>query len=145
MEQLTYEVMLHVRKRLENCWIDTDHSREDTFTVSDGTIELPELIRGQFFIIHGSYLNDGLYRYPATGMADETSKFMVLSVKPPVAFLRVVEEINEWKKNYGAKTMRPFSSESFDGYSYTRLSGADGNGITWKDVFKSKLDPWRML
>ena len=138
-------VMLHVRKRIENCWIDPENSKEDTFTIKDGTVELPFLREGQYFIIENSYFNDGVYQYPDYGLIDETSRFNVISIKPPRAFLDLVSEIEEWQEAYGSASIKPFSSESFDGYSYSRATNSEGLGVTWKDVFKTRLNAWRML
>lgn len=143
-----YEVMLHVRKQIENCWVDVATSREDEFEIVGGMIDLPFLVDGQYFIISGSYFNDGLYQYiegSTMELLDEKSRFYIISIKPPQQFIRLVEEIEEWNQKYSSKTTNPFSSESFDGYSYQKATGENGLAITWKDAFKTRLDAWRML
>ena len=42
------------------------------FTISDGSIDLPFLLDGQYFRIVGSVMNDGVYQYPVSELADET-------------------------------------------------------------------------
>jgi hypothetical protein len=43
-----------------------------TFTVENGSISLPFLLNGQYFRIVGSVLNDGVYKYPCSGLTDES-------------------------------------------------------------------------
>ena len=43
-----------------------------TFTVTSGTLALPDLADGQDFRIVGSVFNDGLHQSPAAGLTDET-------------------------------------------------------------------------
>ena len=143
---MLYEVMLHVRKRTENCWIDPAHCQFDTeFKIENGSITLPDLVKGQYFIIRNSYFNDGVYTYPENDLIDEESRFDIISIKPPKVFVDLVEEIEEWQETYGSKSEKPFTSESFDGYSYQRATNSEGTAVTWKDVFKTRLNEWRML
>ena len=85
--------------------------------VEGGALVPPEglsLAEGQYLRVQGSVFNDGLHRWPCTGLHDE--------------------ELDG-----------PYQSESFGGYSYTRVMGADGRPLTWRDQFKSRMDPWRKL
>lgn len=144
-----YEVMLHTRKRVENCWVDVAHSKEGEYEIKNGMITLPFLVEGQYFMISGSYFNDGVYQYYSSnvidGLQDEKSTFYVVSIKPPRSFIALCDDIDEWKDKYSSGAESPFTSESFDGYSYQKKSGENGSDFSWKDAFKSRLDIWRML
>ena len=113
--------------------------------ISGGTIGLPFVKPGQYFRLTGSDMNDGVYQYPPDGMADETFDGYVLPLSVPPAFLRLVEEIEAWQEKNGATAAAPFSSESFNGYSYTKAQGKDGGQITWQDAFRTRLAQWRCL
>ena len=65
---------------------------------------------------------------------------------PRVDLVREVEdEIDAWCKEHAGELDGPYQSESFGGYSYTRVMGADGRPLTWRDQFKARMDPWRKL
>lgn len=126
-----------------------DHGRIcGTFTISGGTLELPELVTGQYFRIVGSRMNDGVYMYPPTDLFDETFEGCIWDMRPPRAFLDIVSEIESWNEQYGATVNSPYQSESFGGYSYTKASGngANGSSVTgWQYQFKHRLNQWRKL
>ena len=118
-----------------------------TFTISDGSIEpLDFLLEGQYFRIVGSLLNDGVYQYPATGLADETFSGAVWAMAVPPAVIALAGEIEVWKAENAETLDSPFASESFGGYSYSKGTSASGTGAyTWQDQFASRLNPWRRL
>lgn len=122
---------------------------EGTFTISDGTIELPELMEGQYFCIRGSRFNDGVYQYPVLDLADEVFTGTIWEMRPPRAFLQLVAEIETWQEKYGEIVNTPYQSESFGGYSYSKASGSAGSsdtdGAGWQGVFKHRLNAWRKL
>lgn len=129
-----------------------------TFTITNGVLEVPGLIDGQYFRICGSRLNDGVYIYPAMPepgkpaiLQDETFDGVIWDMRPPKTFLNLVTEIETWQAKYGEAINSPYQSESFGGYSYSLKSGtnasgqADNSAASWQGVFKSRLNEWRKL
>lgn len=120
-----------------------------TFTIENGVLTVDGLIDGQYFRICGSRLNDGVYRYGVDQLTDETFTGVVWDMRPPKSFLTLVEEIEAWQQKYGEAVKSPYSSESFNGYSYTKAQGyaSAGGGMlgTWQNIFGSQLNHWRKL
>lgn len=117
------------------------------YTIEDGTLSLPFLQNGQFFRIVGSVFNDGVYKYPATGLTDESFCGAVWAMKVPKAVTELIAEIEAFTAKQTADGMAngEFTSESFGGYSYTKATNADGVPLQWRDIFKSRLNRWRKL
>lgn len=113
-----------------------------TFTVTSGTLALPDLADGQYFRIVGSVFNDGLHQSPAAGLTDETFTGAVWALAFPKSVVTLAEEIKAWaaKNQLGA-----YTSESFGGYSYTRATNAKGAAVGWQDAFAAQLAPYRKL
>ena len=143
-----------------NNWFDekpdgTSDRHFGTFVIENGSIDLSGTgIRdGQHFRIVGSVLNDGVYRYPAQSLSDETFDGAVWLMRVPLEVINLSTDIMAWQEKYGAAdsaAMSPFQSESFGGYSYTKASGssADGAGSaapTWQSVFRGRLNVWRKI
>lgn len=117
-----------------------------TFTIENGTLDMPELQSGQYYRICGSVFNDGVHKYGDADLKDETFDGAVWAMAIPEEVIALSEEIDEWKAKYEtAETMSPYQSESFGGYSYTKASGANGGTATWQDVFGSKLNNYRRI
>lgn len=117
-----------------------------TFEISEGSIELPFLIDGQYFRIVGSILNDGVYCYPAYDLADETFTGAIWSMAVPPAVVSLADEIEDWTSANAETLNSPYTSESFGGYSYSKASGTNGSGAySWRDQFASRLSKWRRL
>ena len=128
------------------------------FSIADGMISLP-LLNGQRFLIKGSVLNDGLYTYhddrimndddtEAVGLQDETFAGTICALAVPPAVIALSAEIKAWVDAYGKAVDSPYTSESVLGvYSYTKASGGTGTGgsVSWKDVFKDRLNRWRKV
>ena len=112
------------------------------YTIENGSISLPFVVDGQYFKIEGSVLNDGVYSYPCNELLDETFTGRIFPLKVPRTFLDLVDEIEAWQTEYGSKTASPLQSESFDGYSYSRATGTDGNNISWQNAFGARLNIW---
>lgn len=138
-------------------WFDRD-KYIGHFQILNGAIIAPEgmemsLLDGQYIRIVGSLLNDGVYQYSDNieGLTDEEFDGAVWSLAIPKEVVAISEEIKTWVAQYGGASsaaMSPFSSESFDGYSYSK-GGASGNSNAsagdWKSVFASRLDQWRKI
>lgn len=129
---------------LNNWFVAPDGIHTGTFTVSeDGSIALPFLRDGQYFRIVGSESNDGLYQYPATGLVPESFTGLVWVLAIPKAVITLSEEISAYRaKN---KDASPFTSESFGGYSYTKATNSSGLAVGWRDVFASRMSPYRKM
>lgn len=121
----------------------------DEYTIEDGILIVPELQQGQYFRIVGSVFNDGVYKYPATGLNDETFDGAVWAMAIPQEVIALSSEIEEWVDKYAkvdSSAMSPYQSESFGGYSYSKASSGDENGgNTWQSVFRSRLNQWRKI
>lgn len=117
-----------------------------TFTVENGSISLPFLLNGQYFRIVGSVLNDGVYKYPCSGLTDETFCGEVWAMGVPPALIALLADINEWQTKYGEATQSPYDSESFAGYSYSKAKDSQtGGAVTWQSNFRSQLSRWRKI
>lgn len=127
---------------------DAYHKEAGTFTISGGTLELPFLVDGCYFLVSGSRFNDGVFKYPADDLVDETFTGTVSEMRPPRAFLKVVDEIAAWDEKYGATMASPYTSESVQGvYSYAKAA-ADGSGSSadaWQGAFRARLNEWRKI
>lgn len=132
------------------------------FTISNGQLQTQyddgmsflnvPLINGQYFRIIGSVLNDGVYKYPATGLKDEVFSGAVWTMGVPPAVLAIDKEIDEWSAKYNtadSAMLSPFQSESFGGYSYTKGGGGSSesgsSAPSWASVFGARLAPWRKI
>lgn len=132
---MLYEVMKHIRN-----FFDVDR-KSGEYVVKDGTISLP-LLDGQYFLIEGSILNDGVYQYPAENLKDETFTGTITYLALPSGFVELVNEITEYNKKVPASA---YVSESFGGYSYTRNTDKEGNLQGWQSAYKKRLDVYRKI
>jgi hypothetical protein len=134
---MLYEVM----KYLHN-FFATKVCEKGTYTITDGVLDLPFVKDGQYIYIEGSTMNDGVYKYPLSGLTDEEFDGFITLLTPPKAFLDLVAEIEGYEADNAAS---PYQSESFGGYSYTRATNKSGEVAGWKDVFASRLGVWRKI
>lgn len=121
------------------------------FVISDGVLQPGdfELLDGQYFRIVGSTFNDGVYRYPAEKLADETFSGAIWAMAVPPAVIALCGEIDAYVEKYADQINSPFQSESFGGYSYTKKSSSESSRsdspTTWQGVFASRLNRWRKI
>ena len=120
-----------------------------TFAIENGQIDVPELDvpEGAYIRIFGSLFNDGIHLYGCDDLTDETFTGTVWLLAIPTKLLQLVHEIEE-NVAASAKTMAdgsPMKSESFDGYSYTRMTRADGTMMDWRDLYHDRLARWRKI
>lgn len=135
------QVLLSLRN-----WFVAD-KRTGRVRIEDGSLVPPaglDLNEGQYIRITDSTFNDGLHRWPCTGMTDEEFVGTVWALAVPKAVIDLADEIEAWQTEHAEELGSPYASESFGGYSYTRVGG-DGSPITWRQQFKARLDPWRKL
>lgn len=128
------------------------------FTISGGQIDLSDLVAAgslqtnQYFRIAGSVFNDGVYKYPCTGLTDEVFNGAIWPMAVPRAAMGLLTDIQTWvTANSGdAQLSGPYQSESFGGYSYSKLNNGGGSGATadigtWQNQFRSRLNEWRKI
>lgn len=135
------QVLLSLRN-----WFVAD-KRTGRVRIEGGSLVPPaglDLKDGQYIRITGSTFNDGLHRWPCTDMTDEEFVGTVWALAVPRAVIDLADEIEAWQTEHAEELGSPYASESFGGYSYTRVGG-DGSPITWRQQFKARLDPWRKL
>lgn len=134
-----------VLRHLNNWFLVDIH--EGTFTVENGSIALPFLQTNQYFRICGSVFNDGLHKYPAVDLTDETFTGTVWALAVPKAVITLAEDIAAWEEKNGEAVASPYQSESFGGYSYTKRSAGSDSGTLngWQDAFRGRLNDWRKL
>lgn len=132
------EILLSINNRFEI----KGAGLSGNFEISSGTVNIPSLKPGQYFWIDGSIFNDGLHKYPATGLMDETFTGTISPAAIPKAVEALASEISLWVEKHPVTDL---TSESFGGYSYSRASGKDGAPISWADAFRPQLNRWRKL
>lgn len=120
-----------------------------TYEVVDGQITLPFLQDGQYFRVFGSRFNNGVHKYPADDLTDETFDGVIWEMRPPQAFLTIVSEISDWLDKYGETMRNPYQSEDvINVYRYTKMTTGKVTGdyiATWQNVYKNQLNEWRKL
>lgn len=144
------EVLRYVNNRFDRDAYGNSYGvKAGAFDVVDGSLELVGVPDGQYFWVEGSVLNDGLHRYPADDMEDETFEGRVVLLRVPRAVVELAEDIDYWCYQNAAAIDSPLKSESFGGYSYTVESGgAFGDGLpaaAWQAHFGARLRPYRKL
>ena len=135
---------------------DRNSIHAGTYTINSGIIKPIEFLTpGQYFYIHGSIFNDGVYQYteePIKLLTDEVFDGSVWAMSVPPAFLQLCSDIDAWRKKFetvDSANMSPFVSETVSGvYSRTKASAGSSDGssiMTWQSVFRSKLRKWRKI
>lgn len=136
---MLYEVMKSIRN-----FFPTFRKKYGNIVIENGTVTLDNVPEGKYILIEGSDLNDGVYQYPPTGLADETFFGCITMLNPPKDFLSLVEDIEKYKQK-NKDNVGPYSSESFGGYSYSRLTNSNGGVMDWQGVFRERLNTWRKI
>lgn len=119
------------------------------FSIESGTISVDFLQNGQYFKIHGSVFNDGVYQYPIDSLTDEEFTGEIWAMAVPSAVIALSEEIADWNAKNADVLSSPYLSESFGGYSYSKATSTTGSGAsvpaTWKEAFATRLNSWRKI
>lgn len=136
-------------------WFVRDKIVTSRCAITDGALPdsiSSKLLDGQWYVISGSYLNDGLHRNDATDeLEDETFAGTIALLAIPRPLLQIVAEIGQWQESGAGKASEgPYASESFGGYSYTLKSDSGANsgagGLTgWRLAFRDRLNQWRKI
>ena len=145
--------MLEEVLRNLNNWFEVPGKRlTGFFQVEGGALTLPDgwLLDGQYFLVSGSVMNDGLHQWPAYDLVDEGFEGEVQALAVPMAVQDLADRIETWWEKYGKAAESPYQSESFGGYTYTKASGNGSQGgsqgrLTWCDAFRLELNRWRKL
>ena len=145
-------------------WFVTEMLYGD-FIITNGVITYADgkalpLQSGQYFRIirktsnsDGALFNDGVFMYSNEGiepaLVDESWKGSIWTMAIPQEVLEYAEQISAWKTKYeniDSQALSPFSSESFQGYSYNKQAGADGSGgAGWQSIYGPKLARYRKV
>ena len=147
---MIYELLQYLR----NWFVYSKHYGE--FKIENGNIEANfdsgaefsslTILDGQYFRIIGSHLNDGVWKYPATDLADETFSGAVWVLSIPKAVVSIAEEIEQWQSKNGAAAASPWQSESYSRGAYSRSKGsASDAAVSWQNAFQGRLAPWRKI
>lgn len=136
-------MLTEVCEEIRNYFIASIHHGK--FEINGGSIApLDFLQQGQYFRIVGSTMNDGVYQYPCSGLADETFVGAVWAMAVPPAVVALSAKIKEYCNSEQAKPSA-YISESFGGYSYSKATDSNGVPLTWKKVFAKDLNKYRRI
>lgn len=125
-------MLYEICRRLRNFFVKSVVSGE--FTIEYGMLSQCDFLQdGEYFRIQGSSLNDGVYCYPPSGLADEVFEGKITKMAPPPEFLKLVAEIEN------IATGENYKSESFGDYSYTV-----DNGDALKEIGR-RLNAYRKI
>lgn len=123
---------------------------EGIFSIADGSVVIPALKEGQYYRILGSIFNEGIHIYPSSDLTDEEFKGQVWAMVIPQDIIALASDLHDWLEQYGvvgSEALSPYTSESFNGYSYSKSAGGDSSSATgsnsWQSVFASRLIPYR--
>lgn len=120
------------------------------FTIEGGSIAADFLQAGQYFRIVGSIFNDGVHKYPAEDLTDETFDGAIWPMAVPKTVTDLAVDVEAWLAKYGgvdSQALSPFASESFGNYSYSKGTATAGAGSpnSWQSVFANRLNRYRRL
>ena len=137
---MLYEIL----KSIRNFFPDTENQKIGKFTISENVIEPSvSILEGQYFLIEGSVLNDGVYLMSDDlVLNDETFTGTITPLKIPKDFLSLAAEIEAFAIDNKPSNLQ---AESFGGYSYTRATTASGNLASWQTAFGTRLNAWRKI
>lgn len=114
-----------------------------TFTISGGQIAPSDFLKqNQYFRLIGSTYNDGVHRFPAIDLVDESFDGAVWAMNVPPAFVALAEKVESYNRSEAAQPA-VYSSESFGGYSRTRATGNGGMPVSWQKLFAPELNYYR--
>jgi len=121
------------------------------FSIQNGSLDVSFLKNDQYFKIHGSTFNDGVYQFPTDSLKDEDFSGEVWALAIPATVISLADDIGKWLEENDPVLKTPFSSESFGGYSYVKQSPVHSNNssgtsaVSWKTIFADDLNEWRKI
>lgn len=122
--------------------VSNDEPETHEWEIVGGTLTVPDVREGQYVRIFGSLFNDGVRKYPLTGLTDETFTGCVIPLAIPRVILTLAEEIETWSEK---NQPTAFTSESFGGYTYSKATKANGTAAGWREVFADDLKPYKKM
>lgn len=122
--------------------VSDDEPETHKWEIVGGTLTVPDVREGQYVRIFGSLFNDGVRKYPLTGLTDETFTGCVIPLAIPRVILTLAEEIETWSEK---NQPTAFTSESFGGYTYSKATKANGTAAGWREVFADDLKPYKKM
>ena len=132
-----------------NNWFDRGREKwYGTFDIVDGHLTYPvSLQTKQYFRIVGSVFNDGVYQWPAFDLKDETFEGAIWEMAVPKEVTDLVSAISAYEEKNADAIDKPYNSESFGGYSYSKGSGSGtgGSSADWQAHFARRINKWRKL
>lgn len=144
-------ILSEICEYLNNYFDEDQPTVSGDFTISGGSITIPVLKSGQYFAIFDSTFNNGVHKYPASDLTDESFNGTIKAMAVPATVIALAAEIKDWQAKYGtvsSPAMSPFNSEAFNNYSYNKSGSGNANGgsnITWQDVYGGRLNKYRRL
>lgn len=123
------------------------------FSIVSGKINNMGIYKpSQYIKIVGSDFNDGVYKIDSiidgkiviASLEDEIFDGVIFALSVPRSFLNTIKDIEAYKSS-SMTNNNPYTSESFENYSYTKATNKDGIPLSWLDIFKEELKPYRKL
>jgi hypothetical protein len=107
------------------------------------------VIPGQYLLIRGSILNDGIYLLgeglTLDNAKDEAFNGAIIPLGIIPQFISLVDQIKAFMDIQTKTGVSAVTHESFGGYSYALATGANGAPLTWEGVFANQLNPYRKM
>ena len=144
MEKMLTTVCRHLR----NSFIHTVERGE--FVIASEKINAKgTYLAGQYILITGSLLNDGIYKViddviTLKDATDETFTGAICGLSIPADFLNLVDEISQLQDS-SAEFSSAYVSESFGGWSGSRATNQNGVVAGWQETFAIRLNPFRKM
>lgn len=124
---------------LNNHFCQREKAVHGEHAIEGGALTACLLLPGQYYLIAGSVMNDGLHRQGESDLTDETFTGVIMPCAVPKAVIALAGEIAAWRAD-NPETDKV--SESFGGYSYTRSGAGTAQG-GWTAAFAARLAKWR--
>lgn len=137
------DVMRHLNNYFETGYRKTD------FSITGGVLSPGECLHpGGYIAIEGSCFHNGVWKLgPGLTLEgntelDETFNGKVWFLFPPKDFLALCKDIADFDKKTPVGALQ---SETFEDYSYTRVTGQNGAVLGWKEAFAPFLSHYRKM
>ncbi len=106
-------------------------------TVPDG------LAPGQYFLVYGSILNDGVHKAGDGDLTAETFNGTVQPMRVPSAFIALAKKIDAYDNALPSGGV--YVSQSFNGWSGTMATGSDGLPADGLTHYRKEINQWRKM